>query len=156
VGRFDPRRHFFRNFDYGEVLADLRAVIDRARAINPGLRFLLTVSPVALAATATGAHVLVANTHSKSVLRAVAGQLTADLPYVDYFPAYELVASHPIRAMLHKPDLREVTPRGVALVMRHFFAAHTAGAAVAEVADAGRDMHPDDVVCEELALADGR
>jgi hypothetical protein len=48
------------------VHRDLLAAIAVARAANPDLRILLTVSPVPLTATATGEHVLSANSHSNN------------------------------------------------------------------------------------------
>jgi hypothetical protein len=162
AGRFDPATHVFRNLSFNETLHDMRAVIDKARNINPRLRFLLTVSPVPLTATASSNHVLVATTYSKSVLRAVAGELEAQYPFVDYFPSYELVAAHPVRAMLYDPNLRSVTGRGVDLVMRHFFSEH--GLATQDKIARPTVQEPEseisdetgDVVCEEILLAEGR
>ena len=54
-------------------------------------------------------------------LRAVAGDSAADLADIAYFPSYEIIASHPSRAMFFNPDLRTVNLAGVDYVMRHFF-----------------------------------
>jgi len=150
------------------VLREMREVIEAARGITPRLRFLLTVSPVPLTATASQNHVMVATSYSKSVLRAVAGELAAKYPFVDYFPSYELVAAHPVRAMLYDPNLRTVTGRGVDLVMRHFFSEHSLADDVKAIApaeavapsekepEAGTKEESGDVVCEEILLAEGR
>jgi hypothetical protein len=122
-GVFDARRHTFHNFTVAEVERDLTEAITLARSINPGLRILLTVSPQPLTATATAAHALTANSHTKSVLRAAAGELATRDEQVDYFPSYELISSAPFRGMFYAPNLRAVTPDGVAFVMRHFLAA---------------------------------
>ena len=122
-GTFDAERHEFRNHTFGQVLQDVLDAAELARALNPGLRILLTVSPVALTATATGGHALAANTYSKSVLRAVAGQLAAEHEHIDYFPAYELITGTPFRGAFFEPNLRDVTPEGVEFVMRRFTAA---------------------------------
>ncbi|MBO4206244.1 GSCFA domain-containing protein [Micromonospora echinofusca] len=122
-GTFDPDRHVFRNATVAEVHADLSAAVALLRAVNPGLTVLLTVSPVPLTATATGEHALAATTYSKSVLRAAAGQLAQEHAHVDYFPSYELITGVPSRGVFFAPNLRTVTPEGVAYVMRHFFAA---------------------------------
>jgi hypothetical protein len=124
-GTFDATRHLLRNHTVAEVADDLKAVLDLARGVNSRLRMVLTVSPVPLTATATGRHALVATTHSKSVLRAAAGQLADELAHVDYFPSYEIVTGVPYRARFYEPNLRTVTPDGVAFVMRHFFAGTT-------------------------------
>ncbi|WP_428660504.1 GSCFA domain-containing protein [Reyranella sp.] len=56
---------------------------ERTKRRRPGVRFLLTVSPVPLKASASQNHVLAATTYSKSVLRAVAGQLADTYDDVD-------------------------------------------------------------------------
>lgn len=157
AGTFDPACYEFHNFTFAEIHADMKSVMLRARHFNPSLRFLLTVSPVPLTATASTDHVLVATTYSKSVLRAVAGQLEQEYDFVDYFPSYELVAAHPGRAMLYEPNLREVNGNGVDIVMRHFFAEHEP---LSKEPAAARKPAPqrwphrtaDDVVCEEMLL----
>ena len=54
-------------------------------------RFLITTSPVPLGRTFTTQDALVANCHSKSLLRAVAQELAFSAADVDYFPSYESV-----------------------------------------------------------------
>ncbi len=150
-GTFDERRHVFRNAAFADVYADLSAALALARAVNPGLRVVLTVSPVPLTATATGGHALVANTYSKSLLRAVAGQLAAERADVDYFPAYELITGSPFRAKFFEPNLRTVSAEGVAFVMRHFltaFGPHATPAPPAGAAAQGADPDCDDAVLD--------
>ncbi len=75
---------------------DMLAAIDVVRARNPQVKVLVTTSPVPMAATFSGQDVRVANSHSKSVLRAVCGEIALSRPLVDYFPSYESVTlSHP-------------------------------------------------------------
>ena len=124
AGRFDEAVHEFHNFGFAEIHADMVALIAAARKVNPTLKFLLTVSPVPLTATASDQHVLVATTYSKSVLRAVAGALYEQYDFVDYFPSYEIVTASAMRGALYRPDLRTVTADGVDQVMKHFFAQH--------------------------------
>jgi hypothetical protein len=124
AGRYDPAVHKFHNFGFQEIYEDLLAFFDLAKAQNPQIRFLLTVSPVPLTATASGEHVLSATTYSKSVLRAVAGQLYHERQDVDYFPSYEIVTGSLTRAKYFEPNLRSVRPEGVDAVMKLFFAAH--------------------------------
>jgi len=131
AGTFDSDRYAFRNFRFAEVLADAERFIAMAEAENPAIRFLFTVSPVPLTATASDQHVLAATTYSKSVLRAVCGELTMAHANVDYFPSYELVAAPAMRGMSYAPDMRGVTDDGVARVMDTFFAAHGDGPAPA-------------------------
>ncbi|MBC2776315.1 GSCFA domain-containing protein [Parasphingopyxis marina] len=158
AGRYNADHHHFRNAEAGEVLDEFLAFKQLIEAHNPDIKFLLTVSPVPLTATASDAHVLAATTYSKSVLRAVAGTLEQRFDNVDYFPSYEMVASPFARGMFYEPNLRAVNPGGVAAVMRLFFAEHP-GSGPAEGEDAtGRTdaLDPaddeDDAVCEEILL----
>ncbi len=149
-GTFDPDRHVFRNATAADVHRDLSEAIGLARAANPDLRLLLTVSPVPLTATATGGHALVATGYSKAVLRAAAGQLASELDHVDYFPSYELITGAPFRAGFFEPNLRTVTPDGVAFVMRHFLGAVApyGTAALSAPAAGGGDEYCDDAVLD--------
>lgn len=149
-GSFEPREHRFINLSFQNVLDDMRGFISRAREINGNMKFLLTVSPVSLMATAKKTEqVVVATSYSKSVLRAVAGQLAEKRPYVDYFPSFEIINSHVMRSTYYEDDLRSVTEEGVSHVMKQFFAEH-----VPPVGDKA-DLHPenDDVFCDEELLA---
>ncbi|WP_225826414.1 GSCFA domain-containing protein [Streptomyces naphthomycinicus] len=145
-GTFDAARHAFRNFTFAEVHRDLSAALALARAANPELRVVLTVSPVPLTATATGDHVLSATTYSKSVLRAVAGQLAQEHDHVDYFPAYEIITGAPFKAAFFEPNLRTVTPEGVAFVMDRFLGA------LAQPPAAPRPERGEDVWCDDAVL----
>jgi hypothetical protein len=170
AGEFTPGLHQFRNYSYREIYADLNKVIRILRRHNPGLRVLLTVSPVPLVATAGGEHVLVATTYSKSTLRAVAGDIAAAVEGVDYFPSYEIISSFPFKGAFYEPNLRSVRPEGVAFVMRSFF--EQLEGAPGKAADAeppgnkaaeepkepaptrtqSADQGPIDVVCDEMIL----
>lgn len=155
AGVFDGARHVFVNEGYASVHADMIAALDIMRAINPNLRFLLTVSPVPLTATASDQHVLTATTYSKSVLRAVAGDLTRECEDVDYFPSYEIITGAPFRAMFYEPNLRSVAPQGVEYVMRSFFAGqdNSAPTAAPQSLPAPSQSTANDVACEEELLA---
>ncbi|SMX35807.1 GSCFA domain-containing protein [Maliponia aquimaris] len=125
-GSYDPARHVFVNQGIAEVHEDLTEAIARMRRWAPGLKVLLTVSPVPLTATASGQHVLTATTLSKSVLRAVAGDLAARDPDIDYVPSYEIITGTPFRSRFYNDNLRTVTAEGVQTVMSVFFGAHPA------------------------------
>lgn len=162
AGSFDPACHRFREYRFDEIRRALAEAVATMRAINPGLRVLLTVSPVPLTATASGRHVLVATTHSKAVLRAVAGEMAAADAGVDYFPSYEIIAGAPAAARFYEANLRSVTQAGVDTVMGHFFAglrldapeAHAGEAPPRQDAEAEAEarMVADDLVCEEQLL----
>lgn len=125
-GAFDPDRHVFRNLRVADVREQIGAFAMRLRSVNPSARIVLTVSPVPLAATASGNHVLPAATYSKSVLRAAAQEAAEDLDGVFYFPSYEIITGPQARGRFFAEDLREVTEDGVDHVMRVFLR-HAAG-----------------------------
>ena len=120
AGTFDPARHKFVNFRMTQVLGDMREAMDFVRDRNPRIRFIITVSPVPLVATAEDRHVLVSTTHSKAILRTVAGELDAQYDDVAYFPSYEIITGNFNKGAYYQPDLREVTEAGVQHVMRLF------------------------------------
>ncbi|MDP5307148.1 GSCFA domain-containing protein [Paracoccus spongiarum] len=148
AGRFDPDAHAFVNFSYPQVLEDLGRMRAALHGFNPQMRILLTVSPVPLTATAAGGHVLPATQYSKATLRAAAGDFAAAHGDADYFPAYEIVTNPAARGAFFADDLRQVTPEGVAAVMRAFLAAH--GIAAGE--GAGPAAEASDPVCEDAML----
>ena len=163
-GTFDPQRHRFHNFNVEETVADLRELIGLGRRINPDLRFILTVSPVPLVATATQDHVLVATTYSKAVLRAAATTVVSDYDNVLYFPSYEIVAGPQAPASYFEADRRNVSVEGVRAVMRAFLDACETDVNIDEteitpsamVASIGTDNRLSQVIaeaeCEEEAL----
>ena len=119
-GEFSPDEHEFVNYSYDQIVDDLNSTMDAIIKVNPRMRFLLTVSPVPLTATAEVEHILGATTYSKSVLRAAAGYLAKTRSDVDYFPSYELIAQFPTHGKYFENNLRSVKKEGVDFVMRHF------------------------------------
>lgn len=155
AGSFDPSRYGFRNLTYNEVVEDFLAFRSLLQSFNPNVRFLLTVSPVPLTATAGNEHVLPATVYSKSVLRAVAGYLAASLADVDYFPSYELVSGTPARGFFYESNLRSVTPAGVDIVMRAFFSQHARPDAVVKadpVGESAATAESSDLLAAEKAM----
>lgn len=158
AGAFDAEKYEFKNFSFLEIYKDFLLVRRHLKRSNPNLRFLVTVSPVPLTATASGQHVLAATIYSKSVLRSVAGQLCEEFDDVDYFPSYELIASHFSKGAFYEPNLRAVSDAGVAAAMRAFLLAHHAqpvqsppAMEAQEPVDTG-DQEEDNVVCEDMLL----
>ena len=127
AGDYDPAAHEFVNFTAAETEENLRLFLDAVKAKNPKLRVILTVSPVALAATYEDRSVLVSTIYSKSVLRVVAENMIRSHDWIDYFPSYEIITGNPIRGLYYEDDDREVNPTGVAHVMR-LFVRHFLGA----------------------------
>ncbi|QHQ35666.1 GSCFA domain-containing protein [Algicella marina] len=158
AGEFDEARHRFVNWRYTEVARHMRQVLRRIAKVNSNIHVLLTVSPVPLTATASGSHVLPATTYSKSVLRAVAGDLAEDFDFVEYFPSYEIITAPVFGGRFFETNRRSVKPEGVEHVMKTFFAglASAFGEAQDEVTVPTVDeMEPegeDELVCEEQML----
>src|SRR5205085_3495680 len=110
----------FRCTEYPENYDNIDQAIRVLQKVNPKAHVILTVSPVPLGSTfASGADHLIANTESKSVLRAVAGALCRKYAKVHYFHSYELVMSSP-REAVYLEDGRHVQPSCVAGIMQDF------------------------------------
>jgi hypothetical protein len=152
----------FHNLDVNEMVADLSAFLGKLRVVNPGVRVILTVSPVPLIATYEPRHVLVSNTYSKAALRVTAEMVCRNTPDVCYFPSYEIITGAHARSAYFEPDLRNIREGGVAQVMetfgRHFLAevahARTPAAAPARLSikDQQRFADLSEVVCDEEAI----
>jgi len=167
-GTYDPERHAFVNLSVADVIEEMTRFITNLRSVNPAAVFILTVSPVPLAATALDRHVLVSTAYSKAVLRVAAETLASSLPQVHYFPSYEIVTAPFSRGRYYSDDLRSVTEAGVEHVMSLFFRHATDGGharATLEPAEASQaPSAPDaldqalEVLCDEelILLGDGR
>ena len=163
AGEFNEDKHSFINYNYQQTRIELRDSIELIKNANPGIRFLLTVSPVPLTATASDQHVLVATMYSKSTLRAVAGDIANARFDVDYFPSYEIITGLPYRSMFYEKNLRSVKSEGVAYVMNMFFSSlndttPVPSKNITQDSDADNQITPDGhsdngVVCEEELLA---
>lgn len=80
--------HLFekRLLQVSEIVASFRALQASLYAVNPSLQIILTVSPVRHLKDT-----LELNAVGKAVLRLATYELTASIPQVAYFPAYELL-----------------------------------------------------------------
>jgi hypothetical protein len=114
------RTYRFHNFTYDEVLQDLGDFLEQLHSVNPTALCILTVSPVPLVATYTDEHVLVATTHSKSILRAVCSAAEAKWNNVFYFPSYEIISSHYNHGAYYDSNKRTIARSGVQHVMDVF------------------------------------
>ncbi|MGW8204209.1 GSCFA domain-containing protein [Sphingomonas sp. VDB2] len=158
TGTFDPDRYEFVNFTASETASDLRLALEFIRAKNPDVRFVVTVSPVPLIATAAHRHVLVSTTYSKAALRVAAEEVTAALSDCEYFPSYEIITGAYNRGAYFDDDLREVKPEGVAHVMRCFAETFLdRSAKAASPRKAGKKVRPmsavlNDIICDEETL----
>lgn len=155
VGDYDPAEHDFVNFNISEVQTDLFAFLHALKEVNPGVRVILTVSPVPLVATYEDRSVLVATTYSKAVLRVAAEGGLRNFDWVDYFPSYEIITGSFSGGLYYEADHREVNRLGVAHAMRCFVANFTGGTRE-EQAEPPAAVPPPvvaaDQVCDETVL----
>ncbi|KNG93371.1 GSCFA domain-containing protein [Pseudaestuariivita atlantica] len=159
AGDWNPDETVFRNLTYEDVMRDFCAFRRLLDSVRPR-RYVVTVSPVPLTATASGKHVEVATTHSKAILRAVCGQLAERFRNVDYFPSYEIITSINARGAYYAENARSVTTRGVETAMTLFLNAHgLAPVAPASGTDLSEDEklerafeEADDLFCDEALL----
>lgn len=154
-GTFDADAFSFRNLTSAENIKLFRTfnkelVELRGKKARP--RYLLTVSPVPLTATASGKHVLPSTVYSKSVLRGVAGQLADEMKVVDYFPSFEIITNQAARSAFYEQNLRSVRADGVESVMRVFFAEHPPLQAKSPGKAQTASLDEEDVQCEEAVL----
>jgi hypothetical protein len=125
TGSFDASLYGFRNLNVAENIDLLTQFVDKVRVINPGIKILLTVSPVPLIATYSNDHVLRATSYSKAVLLAAAREIQQRYEFVDYFGAYELLWSPCMPIDSFDSNGRDITPSGVEHVMRSFYRHYT-------------------------------
>ena len=157
VGEFNSNLYEFKNVQFGEIIEDFNDFQNVMLNIRGGKPFnvLLTVSPVPLTASASGKHILISNTYSKSTLRSVAGQLSTNNTNVDYFPSYEIATNPRMHSTAFSDNLRSVRDETVDLIMRHFFSVHPILKQQANnlfAASSKRSL--EDIQCEE-ALMEG-
>lgn len=86
--RREKDRFYFCQMTYPVCLKYIRETIDLIRSVRES-NFLITTSPVVLGRTFTEQDVITANMESKSILRAVCGQIARDYDFVGYFPSFE-------------------------------------------------------------------
>lgn len=91
----DPARHEHAVLSVEENVENLERFHDVVRAANPGLRLVLTLSPVPLLATYVDRHAVVSDTVSKAILRVAIDAFCRAHPDVVYFPAYEIATRMP-------------------------------------------------------------
>jgi tetratricopeptide (TPR) repeat protein len=119
-------RFSFERLTYAQCHQFIQNSIAAIREINPEAKFLITTSPVALSRTFTDEDVIVANMHSKSVLRAVAGEVSNTNNRVDYFPSYESVVLTKSWS-IWRPDLIHVSDEFVGKVVARLVDNYCAG-----------------------------
>jgi len=110
----------FVNYGFNDVINDMRKCVELITAINTKINIIVTVSPVPLTATYTDDHVMSATSYSKSVLRAVCGEITRSFNHVKYFPSFEIVVNPFRDGTAFEDNKRSVNAEIVDIVMRTF------------------------------------
>lgn len=139
----------FVNFTTRETIEHFTQFRELILQYNPNCKFILTVSPVPLTATASGQHVAVATMYSKSALRAAAGELYMEYPDVDYFPSYEIINSPVTKGFFFDSNMRTVSNQGVDFVMSRFLSQHPPVGGTSASAAPHAETDP---TCEEALL----
>lgn len=120
-GEFSSDRYAVAELGVDENVTALQSVIDGVRSINARARFIFSVSPVLLAATAVNTNVAQATAYGKSVLRVAAERACRANEGVAYFPAFEIVTSPIAGGPYFTPSSRHVSDDGVRCVLDAFF-----------------------------------
>jgi hypothetical protein len=118
---FDPARHKFRTATHAENLANLIAIRAIIRKHRPDARIIVTLSPIALAATFRPISAVVANAASKANLRSALDEFFAAYqadPRLHYFPSYEIATGCFDRP--YTPDRRHIHTHVLDFNMRLF------------------------------------
>ena len=110
----------FRQSTFVENYENMRATLDLLFKHFPEKQVVLSVSPVPLERTFANTDIGTANLESKSILRAVAGQICREYAKnVMYLPSYEMATIMP--GAVFQEDGRHVLPAFVDQVMSAFF-----------------------------------
>ena len=110
----------FRPTTFMENYDNMRAIVDMITTHYPQKHIVISVSPVHLERTFTNADVATASIESKSILRAVAGQITREYKNTTYFPSYEMAQLSGIP--VYQTDGRHVAPSFTNHVVANFIA----------------------------------
>lgn len=109
--------HYFsrRRLDVAEIVDMFEALLDYLYQINPKLRVALSVSPIRhLKETLPG------NQLSKSILLLAAHELSERLPFVEYFPAFELQLDDLRDYRFYAEDMVHPSPTAIDYIWQKF------------------------------------
>ena len=118
--REEPDRFRFEITSYDQnrdALAEIHGLLSAHG--HADTQIVVTVSPVPLMATFGGRDVVVANTHSKALLRALAEEWSVRHENVHYFPSFE-IATFSDPALVWEEDLRHVKGQATQTIIRWF------------------------------------
>jgi hypothetical protein len=137
-----PDRYEFHITNFTENFSNLEHIHTLlSRFGHPDVQVVVTVSPVPLEATFSSEDVVIANTYSKSILRAAAQEWAATHKNVHYFPSYEIVQNSD-RKVTWEGDLRHVKGEVVYHIMNLFLRHYFAGPPVTELSASPNPVPP--------------
>jgi hypothetical protein len=120
-GVFDPSKHYFRILESNEIVNDLINCREAIMKINPDIKFIFTISPVPMVATASEKSVVTANSISKTNLLHATIEMCDKFTNCEYFPAYEMVFLNNQGITPFESDGRSIKKLIVDFVMGQFF-----------------------------------
>ena len=109
----------FHRLTVAEMLEDLERIRHVIRDVL-GAEMVVTTSPVPLHATFTGLDVRVANSESKSRIRAAVSEFIDRRPDVHYFHSYEMVVTAERQSDYYREDGRHVHRHAVRYIISEF------------------------------------
>lgn len=90
--KFYPGRFSFEVLGFDKSKKAIVDIVENLKEMRgDDIKIMMTVSPVPLQRTFTNFDVITANCYSKSMLRAVAGEVSGQYDFIDYVPSYEAV-----------------------------------------------------------------
>ena len=116
---FDALGAEFHRLTVAEMVADLERIRTVVRD-TLGAELVVTTSPVPLHATFTALDVRVANTKSKSRIRAAVSEFLDRHPDVHYFHSYEMVVTAERQSDYYRDDGRHVHRHAVKYIVSEF------------------------------------
>jgi hypothetical protein len=102
AARREPDRFEYRVYDVEDFRSAVRELLDLLRAFVPGVRFVLAVNPMSLAASFRGGDVQTVETSWKATMRVVAGELAEAYDDVAYYPTFEMFTFPPRSEVFHR------------------------------------------------------
>lgn len=116
----EKKGYSFVESTYEQNYDNMHKVCSLLKMHFPDKPVILTVSPVPLTRTFTSNDIVVANTESKSILRAVAARVAKENRNVTYWPSYEIALARD----LFEDDGRHVRRTGIDLIVDQFIKVH--------------------------------
>jgi len=119
VSRLFPSRFYFVNEGVATTITEIVLAVKLIRQLAPEIKIVFTVSPVPLGSTFGGQDIILANSISKSTLRAAIQAVVEEEAGCDYFPSYEMVMwGDPQRVWAN--DVLHVRDEAVSFITRKF------------------------------------